>query len=93
MEAPRSARSACAATWTGTCGWSDARDKEIEAEIDAELRAAVAVAEKTPPPSLDSMFEDVFAEPPWHLVEQREALLRGPRARRTEERALEFPPG
>jgi pyruvate dehydrogenase E1 component alpha subunit len=62
-------------------GWSDARDKEIEVEIDAELRAAVAVAEKTPPPSLESMFEDVFATPPWHLVEQREALLRGPRAK------------
>jgi len=60
-------------------GWSDARDKEIEAEIDAELRAAVAVAEKTPPPSLESMFDDVFAEPPWHLVEQRQALLAGTR--------------
>ena len=62
-------------------GWSDARDKEIEAEIDAELRAAVLVAEKTPPPALESMFEGVFAEAPWHLVEQRDALLRGPRAR------------
>jgi 2-oxoisovalerate dehydrogenase E1 component alpha subunit len=25
------------------------------------------------------MFEDVFATPPWHLVEQREALKKGPR--------------
>jgi pyruvate dehydrogenase E1 component alpha subunit len=62
-----------------TASWTDARDKELEVEVDAELRAAVTVAEKTAPPSLDSMFEDVFAEPPWHLVEQREALRRGPR--------------
>jgi len=39
------------------------------------------VAEKTAPPSIDSMFEDVFAELPWHLVEQREQLRRGPRAK------------
>ncbi len=63
-------------------GWSDARDKEIEAEIDAELRAAVAAAEATDPPSLESMFDDVFAEPPWHLVEQRRALVAGQRAKK-----------
>jgi 2-oxoisovalerate dehydrogenase E1 component alpha subunit len=62
-------------------GWSDAKDREIEAEVEAELKSAVAVAEKTPRPSLESMFEDVFATPPWHLVEQREALLRSPRAK------------
>ena len=59
--------------------WSDARDREIEAEIDAEIRVCVGIAEKTPLPSLDSMFDDVFAEPPWHLVEQREALRAGTR--------------
>jgi 2-oxoisovalerate dehydrogenase E1 component alpha subunit len=61
--------------------WSDAKDHEIEAEIDAEIRVAVSLAEKAPLPSLDSMFEDVYAEPPWHLVEQREALRNGPRAK------------
>lgn len=60
-------------------GWSDARDKELESELEAELKAAVTTAEQTPPPSLDSMFEDVFAELPWHLVEQREALKKVPR--------------
>jgi len=62
-------------------GWTEARDKEIEAEVDAEIRAAVGIAEKTELPSIESMFEDVFAEPPWHLVEQREQLRRGPRAK------------
>jgi len=64
-----------------TQGWSEARDKEIEAEVDAELRAAVAVAEKTPPPSIDSLFDDVYGELPWHLVEQREQLRNGPRVK------------
>ncbi len=54
-------------------GWSDAKDREIEAAVDAEIRECVAVSEKTPPPPLDSMFDDVFAELPWHLVEQRDA--------------------
>ncbi|APR74899.1 Branched-chain alpha-keto acid dehydrogenase, E1 component, alpha subunit protein [Minicystis rosea] len=64
---------------TGT--WSDAKDKEVEAEVDTELRAAVAVAEKTPAPPIDSLFDDVFAELPWHLVEQREQLRKGTRAK------------
>ena len=65
-----------------TSGWSDARDKEVEAEVDAELKAAIQAAEKTPPPALESMFDDVFGELPWHLREQREQLLRGPRAKK-----------
>jgi len=64
-----------------TIGWTDAQDKELEAELDAELKAAIAVSEKTAAPSLESMFEDVFGEMPWHLQEQRDELLRGPRAK------------
>ena len=62
-----------------TAGWTDALDKELEAEVDAELRNAVKIAEAAPPPSLDSLFEDVYAELPWHLEEQRQLLKRGTR--------------
>ncbi len=62
-------------------GWTDDRERALEAEIDAEVKAAIAVAEKTELPSLDTMFEDVFATPPWHLEEQREELKNGPRAK------------
>lgn len=62
--------------------WTEANDSAIEARLQAELTAAIDAAEKTPAPSLDSMFDDVFATPPWHLVEQREALKRGPRPER-----------
>ncbi|MEZ4295515.1 MAG: thiamine pyrophosphate-dependent dehydrogenase E1 component subunit alpha [Polyangiaceae bacterium] len=62
-------------------GWTDEKQKAMEAEIDAEIKAAVVEAEKTEGPSLDSMFDDVFASLPWHLVEQREELKKGPRAK------------
>lgn len=62
-------------------GWTDEQQRAMEAEVDAEIKAAVAAAEKTPPPALGSMFEDVYATPPWHLEEQRAELLNGPRAK------------
>ncbi len=62
-------------------GWTQAQDQALEAELDRELKAAITAAEATAPPSLESMFEDVFGELPWHLAEQRDELLRGPRAK------------
>jgi 2-oxoisovalerate dehydrogenase E1 component alpha subunit len=60
--------------------WSDADDKNLRSDIDARFREAVASAEKTPPPPLESMFDDVYAKVPWHLAEQRAELIAGPRA-------------
>ncbi len=60
--------------------WDEAREGACRKDVEAELKAAVAAAEKKGPPPLESMFEDVYAALPWHLREQREALLRGPRA-------------
>jgi pyruvate dehydrogenase E1 component alpha subunit len=62
-------------------GWNDEKQRAAEAEIEAEIKGAIAVSEKTDLPSIDSMFEDVFATPPWHLQEQREELRSGPRAK------------
>jgi 2-oxoisovalerate dehydrogenase E1 component alpha subunit len=61
--------------------WSDALQSELESKLDAEIKTAVAAAEKKPQPSLESMFDDVFAELPWHLKEQRAQLLAGVRAK------------
>jgi pyruvate dehydrogenase E1 component alpha subunit len=60
--------------------WDDARESAWTAEIDARFREAVTIAERTPSPPLESMFSDVYETPPWHLVEQRQQLLSGPRA-------------
>ncbi len=60
--------------------WDDRTEQALVADIDQRFRAAVAISEKTPAPALESIFEDVYQKPPWHLQEQRADLLRGPRA-------------
>ncbi len=62
-------------------GWDEASEKKLEAALDAELKEAIGKAEATGAPSLESMFEGVFAELPWHLREQQAELLAGPRAK------------
>jgi 2-oxoisovalerate dehydrogenase E1 component alpha subunit len=60
--------------------WDGAAEERLLAEIDQRFREAVAVAERTPLPPLETMFEDVYQRPPWHLAEQCAELLAGPRA-------------
>jgi pyruvate dehydrogenase E1 component alpha subunit len=67
-------------SWLSDHGlWSDEQEKALGAEVDRRFREAVALAERTPPPPLESMFDDVYQNVPWHLAEQRAELLRGPR--------------
>jgi 2-oxoisovalerate dehydrogenase E1 component alpha subunit len=61
--------------------WDDDKQRALEARVEGAIKDAVAVAEKIPAPALETMFEDVFAELPWHLREQQQALLGGPRAK------------
>ena len=47
----------------------------VQREADAEIRQAIAEADRVPPkPPLASLFEDVYAEVPWHLREQQAEL-------------------
>ncbi|MBA2771963.1 MAG: 3-methyl-2-oxobutanoate dehydrogenase (2-methylpropanoyl-transferring) subunit alpha [Sphingomonas sp.] len=61
--------------------WDDERHQAIVAEIDAQVRAAQKQAEKhgvLPEQGKDdigSIFDDVYADVPWHLSEQREQSL------------------
>ncbi len=50
---------------------------EEEAAAKEIVRKAVEAAEGAPPVPLSGMFEDVYAEIPWHLAEQRASLLSG----------------
>ena len=52
----------------------DATDAALEQELNAEIAAAVTEVEAAPAPDRDSIFDDVYAELPWHLREQRETL-------------------
>jgi pyruvate dehydrogenase E1 component alpha subunit/2-oxoisovalerate dehydrogenase E1 component alpha subunit len=40
-------------------------------ELDTEVRAALARVEDAPPPARATLFDDVYAELPWHLAAQR----------------------
>jgi pyruvate dehydrogenase E1 component subunit alpha len=52
----------------------DALDQKIEAEINEEISAAVAEVERHGPPAQGTLFDDVYAEPTWNLVEERAEL-------------------
>jgi pyruvate dehydrogenase E1 component alpha subunit/2-oxoisovalerate dehydrogenase E1 component alpha subunit len=58
----------------------DASDTALEQELNAEIAAAIAAVEALGPPARETLFDDVYAELPWHLGEQRADLLRGPPA-------------
>jgi pyruvate dehydrogenase E1 component alpha subunit/2-oxoisovalerate dehydrogenase E1 component alpha subunit len=55
-----------------------AAQEAMRAELDLEVRAAIADAEAASAPRRDSLFDDVYAERPWHLEEQRQAFLGTP---------------
>ncbi len=59
--------------------WDDARQAALEQEVTAELKGCIAVAEKKPKPALASIFDDVYADKPWHLREQEAECERGRR--------------
>ncbi|UCF36561.1 MAG: pyruvate dehydrogenase (acetyl-transferring) E1 component subunit alpha [Acidobacteriota bacterium] len=54
--------------------WSEEQDSALEEEFQEEIRAAIEEVEKIGPPDLDTLFEDVLDEVPWHLEEQRDEL-------------------
>ncbi len=61
--------------------WDDERHAALMAQADAEIRAAQKESEKLgilPQQGKDdigSMFEDVYADVPWHIAEQRDIAL------------------
>ncbi len=48
----------------------EAGDARLEEELAREIGDAVKKVEEMPPPPRESLFEDVYAQMPWHLVEQ-----------------------
>jgi 2-oxoisovalerate dehydrogenase E1 component alpha subunit len=56
--------------------WSDKDEADHAARVRAEIDAAIAAAEREPPPPRESLFDDVYGQTPWHLREQREELIR-----------------
>jgi pyruvate dehydrogenase E1 component alpha subunit len=62
--------------------WGEREESRLGARVEQELRQAIESAEQKAPPPLETMFDDVYAERPWHLTEQLESCRRGPRPKR-----------
>jgi pyruvate dehydrogenase E1 component alpha subunit/2-oxoisovalerate dehydrogenase E1 component alpha subunit len=63
-------------------GWLAAGEKDaLAAQLEIDVRDAIARQEKLPPPPLASILEDVFEQPTWLLREQLAELEAAPRAK------------
>ncbi|HKQ71823.1 MAG TPA: thiamine pyrophosphate-dependent enzyme, partial [Polyangiaceae bacterium] len=51
-------------------------EASIDQELEAEIARAITEAESSAPPARSTMFDDVYEELPWHLVEERDELER-----------------
>lgn len=56
--------------------WSDAAETELKEKIKEELSAAIASAEPVAPPSVENLFDDVYAEKTAQLKKQEAELVR-----------------
>lgn len=55
-----------------------AADKSLDAAAEREISAAIKTVEQAGPPARDTLLDDVYAERPWHLEDQRKELLATP---------------
>ncbi len=61
--------------------WSEKLESDISEKHNDEITRLLAEVDKLAPPPLDSMFDDVYEEMPWNLVEQREWLRKQARVK------------
>jgi len=59
--------------------WDEGREARLEQEIGDEITRAVQEAERIPPPAIETIFADVYAEMPPHLRQEMDAFLELPR--------------
>lgn len=62
--------------------WNERDEKSLVERVESELKQHIEIAEKKPTPELETLFNDVYAERPWHLTEQLETTAKGPRPKR-----------
>jgi pyruvate dehydrogenase E1 component alpha subunit len=61
--------------------WSEGLEQQIVERHNQTISDCLARADKLGPPPLETMFEEVYEEMPWHLREQKEWLLRQERTK------------
>jgi len=62
--------------------WSDKEEARFRGDVEAELKECIERAEAKPGPELSALFDEVYAERPWHLEEQYQQCAAGDRAKR-----------
>jgi pyruvate dehydrogenase E1 component alpha subunit/2-oxoisovalerate dehydrogenase E1 component alpha subunit len=55
--------------------WSESKDRAQQKEAAQTIGDGITAAEAFPFPPPESLFEDVYADAPWNLGEQRALLL------------------
>ena len=61
--------------------WSEQLDTDISEKHNASITEAVEKSQHLGPPPVESLFDDVYEQLPWHLAEQKQYLLRQPRTK------------
>lgn len=61
--------------------WTEKLEKDIVEKHTEEIIRVHAESDQLGPPPLDTLFEEVYEEMPWHLREQREWLLQQKRTK------------
>lgn len=56
--------------------WDEERDKQLRDGLDQSVSEALKQAEKVPPPPVESIFQDVYADAPWHIREEMDEVMR-----------------
>jgi pyruvate dehydrogenase E1 component alpha subunit len=63
-------------------GWLTSGEREsLAAELEAQVRDAIARAEAAGPPAIETLVDDVFEQPTWLLREQLAGVLASPRVK------------
>lgn len=55
---------------------AEGESERMASDIEAEVRAVISRQEAEPSPALETLIEDVYEEPPWHLREQLDDYIR-----------------
>ena len=55
--------------------WDQAWEQGLIDRYNQEITDALAASDVTPPPPVESMFDDVYEEMPWHIREQKAWLM------------------
>ncbi len=55
--------------------WNEEKQQALEERIKDEILSTIQEVEKAGPPDVETIFEDVYAELPWNLREQKAELL------------------